>query len=164
METTQTLMQKCKAALGIESDYALAKALETSTAAVSHYRTGKRQMDNWCACKVATILGMNPMEVIAISELEREKNEAKRNFWQNFYNEHFKKLIVVLVLIGGMWGTIAPQSLHAVAENGLNPLIYASKTVLTSVGGVFWGVFGWMVTLLYIIYIMRTSVATLLKT
>lgn len=129
MDTTQTLLQRCKAELGIESDYALAKAFEMSPQAIGRYQSGDRQMDNWTACKVAGILGMEPMEVIAISELEREKNETKRKFWESFYNEHFKKLVVVLVLITGMWGFLGGETLQTTAKIAEKGVFLASKVV-----------------------------------
>jgi len=129
METTQTLLQRCKTELGIESDYALAKAFEMSPQAIGRYQSGERQMDNWTALKVANVLGMEPMEVIAISELEREKNEAKRKVWESFYNKHFKKLVAVLVLITGMWGFLGGNTLQTTAHFAANEALLASKTV-----------------------------------
>jgi hypothetical protein len=151
MDTTQTLMERCKVQLGVESDYALAKALETSTAAVSRYRTGERQMDNWCACKVALILGLDPMEVIAISELEREKNETKRKFWENFYRERFAKLAIVLAFMAGIWTICPSESLQNAADFGVKTVFLASESAAIVCGGVFLPVLALVLVLLYII-------------
>lgn len=164
MDTTQTLMQRCKAELRIESDYALAKALETSTAAVSRYRTGERQMDNWTALKVANILGLEPMEVIAISELEREKNETKRKVWESFYNKHFKKLVVMLVLISGMWGFSGLETLQTTAQIAENGAVFASKVVSIVCGGVFLEVLRRIAQELNIMYIIRIILVQKIKT
>ncbi|OQS44024.1 hypothetical protein B0T49_21755 [Chromobacterium violaceum] len=75
---------EAKTALNAASDYALAKALKTSHVNISNYMNGKSQMDDYHCIKVAQVLGIDPMEIIAAAQEEREKNEEKREFWRDF--------------------------------------------------------------------------------
>ncbi|HJV07819.1 MAG TPA: hypothetical protein VJ642_11035 [Chromobacteriaceae bacterium] len=70
--------------LGDISDAKKAKMIEITPAALSNYLLGKRIMDDYCAAKVAKILGVNPMDVIAACNEEREKTEERRAFWRGF--------------------------------------------------------------------------------
>ncbi|EGK72439.1 hypothetical protein METUNv1_01204 [Methyloversatilis universalis FAM5] len=81
MNTTQRLMQEAKSALGIESDYALAKALEMSRQAISHYRTGRSQLDVEGAFRIAEVLGKDPAAIIAAVEAERATKPEAREAW-----------------------------------------------------------------------------------
>lgn len=71
----------CKKRLGIESDYALAKALGVTQAAVSSYRTEKSKISDDVALTVAEILGINPLEVIAAANAERAKTPEQKARW-----------------------------------------------------------------------------------
>ena len=84
MSKTKELLLECKIKLGIKSDYKLAKALEIHTARVSTYMSGKEKPDTYTAVRMALILGRDPTEVIAEIEIEKEKNEKKRQFWMDF--------------------------------------------------------------------------------
>ena len=71
----------CKTRLGIESDYALAKALGVTQAAVSSYRTEKSKISDDVALTVAEILQVNPMQVIAAANAERAKTPEQKARW-----------------------------------------------------------------------------------
>lgn len=74
MKTTEYL-DAAKAKLEISSDYALAPHLELSRAAVSKLRNGIAIMSNTTAAKLAGILELEPLKVIADAELERGTND-----------------------------------------------------------------------------------------
>lgn len=78
---TLEYMQACKERLGITSDYALAKALGLSQTGLSNYRTGRSRMDDDVALKVAEILGLHPLQVIASANAERAKTEEQKARW-----------------------------------------------------------------------------------
>jgi len=80
MNTLQYLAA-CKARLGIESDYALAKALGVTQSTVSSYRIGRSRIDNDVALTVAEILGIDPIAVIAAASAERAKTPEQRARW-----------------------------------------------------------------------------------
>lgn len=70
--------------LPVKSDYAIAKALEISQGAVCHYMKGNRVMDDTTALKVAKLLEIEPMQIIAAANADREKGSNKE-MWENFY-------------------------------------------------------------------------------
>jgi len=81
MQTTIELMDQAKAAAGIGSDYALAKLLGVSRAAVSQWRNGKGTMDDEAAAQVAALLQVEPGYVMACAQAERAKSEKARGRW-----------------------------------------------------------------------------------
>lgn len=78
---TLDYLAACKRRLGIESDYALAKALGVTQAAVSSYRREKSAINDDVALTVAEILGVNPMGVIAAANAERAKTPEQKARW-----------------------------------------------------------------------------------
>lgn len=82
MNTLQYLTA-CKTKLGIESDYALAKALGMTQSTISGYRAGRSRMDDDAALKVAAILGIDPLEPIAAANAERAKSPEMKAVWES---------------------------------------------------------------------------------
>ena len=78
---TLEYMAACKERLGITSDYALAKKLGLSQTGISNYRTGRSRMDDDVALRVAEILGIDPIVVIAHANAERAKTPEQRARW-----------------------------------------------------------------------------------
>ncbi|MDD2767386.1 MAG: hypothetical protein PHT19_01550 [Methylococcus sp.] len=84
MKTTRDYIEAAKASLGIQSDYALAKWLGVSKATASHWKSGRSTVDDYAAVRIAAELKIDPIEVIAVANLEREKDEKRRDFWRTF--------------------------------------------------------------------------------
>lgn len=78
---TQQYLQAVKAALGITSDYALAKALHITPSTVSGYRAGRSRIDDDVALTISEILKLNPLVVIASANAERAKTPEQRARW-----------------------------------------------------------------------------------
>jgi len=78
---TLEYLDACKTRLGIESDYALAKALKVTQSTVSSYRIGRSRIDDEVALTVSEILGLNPMQVIAAANAERAKTPEAKARW-----------------------------------------------------------------------------------
>lgn len=70
-----------KSRSGITSDYALAKVLGVTQAAVSNYRVGRSRIDDDVALTIAQLLGINPLIVIAAANAERAKTPEQRARW-----------------------------------------------------------------------------------
>ncbi|WP_233869313.1 hypothetical protein [Paraburkholderia adhaesiva] len=83
MKTTVQWLDEVKDCLGIASDYAAAKALHVTRASVSGWRTGRCTFDNEVCLRVAEILNANPFEVLATVNIERIKDEERRDLWAN---------------------------------------------------------------------------------
>ena len=48
------------------------------------YKNGERIMDDFACIMVANQLGIDPLEVIAAANMEREKTQERREFWADF--------------------------------------------------------------------------------
>jgi transcriptional regulator with XRE-family HTH domain len=83
MKTTGEYLKEAKSKLNA-TDYRMAKLLGITQSATSNYALGKRVMDDTTAAKLAGLLGIEAMEIIAAANAEREKGE-KKEFWENFY-------------------------------------------------------------------------------
>ena len=79
---TLEYLDEVKKTCGLTSDYQLAKLLELETSNITMYRKSRRVMDDYVATKVAQILKISDMELIAQANAEREKDEAKRAYWE----------------------------------------------------------------------------------
>lgn len=73
-----------KARLNMKSDYDLAKALECPTGHIAEVRSGKRNVPLDVAFRIAITLEMDPAQVVADLEEQREKNPKRKGFWRSF--------------------------------------------------------------------------------
>ncbi|WP_343724289.1 hypothetical protein [Herbaspirillum huttiense] len=80
MKTTD-YMDQVKAKLNLPSDYALAKVLGISNAAVSALRHGKSSMGIETAMKVGEILQIDEHIIYSHGQIERARTEGARGFW-----------------------------------------------------------------------------------
>ncbi|MDR5883579.1 hypothetical protein [Caballeronia sp. LZ032] len=87
MKTTVDYLDEVKAHLDLPSDYAVAKALHVTRAAVSSYRVGRTSFDNLTALRVAEILNIQAIEVIAAANIERAKDSETRSLWENAWGK-----------------------------------------------------------------------------
>ena len=71
-------IDQVKAAKGLSSDYAAAKALGISRATISKYRSTTPTLDEENAIKIAHALGMNPAGIIVDQVAERSKSAEVR--------------------------------------------------------------------------------------
>ncbi|MGD1324404.1 hypothetical protein ACNHE5_05625 [Pandoraea pnomenusa] len=81
MKTTADYLDAVKARLDLPSDYAAAKVLGVTRSAVSLYRHGKSTFDDAVILRVAEILSIDPLEVIASANVERAKSAEMREVW-----------------------------------------------------------------------------------
>ncbi len=84
MESTTTidLIDAAKKKLGVESDYAVAKALDCSLSRMSNYRRGRSQMDDDMAVRCAEIAGLNPLLCLMRIQAERSKSPNAAAIWK----------------------------------------------------------------------------------
>lgn len=74
-------IDRVKVVKGLESDYAVAKALGLSRATVSNYRVRTPTLDEDTALKVAHALDLNPAIVLADQAMERARDAEARSAW-----------------------------------------------------------------------------------
>ena len=78
------LLDAVKNAKGISTDYALAKTLGLQRARICDYYKGTRAPDEFACLKIADALGMPLDSVIATVKAESEKDETRREAWENY--------------------------------------------------------------------------------
>ncbi len=78
---TLEYLDAAKQKLGMDSDYELAKHMKWSTSQMSHYRLKRRTMDDFQAARIAEVLEKDPMELIAVANAERAKDEEEKGYW-----------------------------------------------------------------------------------
>ena len=84
MKTTSEFLDAVKERHSLQSDYALAKRLGVRHSTISHYRSGRSSMDPKTAVKIAELLALDPLEVIAAAEVERARDEKTKGFWMRY--------------------------------------------------------------------------------
>lgn len=81
MNATQKYLDQVAAKHHGASDYRIAQLMEESRQRISSYRTGATNFDNKAALKVAELLGIDPLQIIAEVEKDRAKSDSDRDFW-----------------------------------------------------------------------------------
>ncbi|MFX3549757.1 Cro/Cl family transcriptional regulator [Ralstonia mannitolilytica] len=101
---------------GVKNDRGLAKLLELVPSAVSHYRTGRRSMDNEVCLRLAQLLDMeNPMPIIMAADMDRAERAGQRSLWEVFSPRMAHSgLMAVLVALGlGVTNFVTPSTAKA---------------------------------------------------
>lgn len=99
METARDLLIACKGVLHVETDYKLAKAMDMHNGLMSDYMAGKRIPDVYACMRIAEILDRDPLEIIALVEAERAKNDKRRAFWHLFLQRAGKRAAAVTLAL-----------------------------------------------------------------
>lgn len=82
MKTTIDYINEAMQQLDLQNDFALAKKLNLGSGTITNYRKGKRIVDDYTAAKIAELLRIPAIEVIAAANQEREQDEKKKEFWK----------------------------------------------------------------------------------
>jgi len=88
-------LDAAKEKLNLQSDYSLAQIMKVPKQYVQEIRKGKRAVPLSAAYWLAITLELDPAEVVADLEAQREKNPIKQEFWRSFLS-HAVKLTVLL--------------------------------------------------------------------
>lgn len=81
---TTDFLNQIQAAYGLTSDYQLAKKLGVTTQAISNYRTKRSFLNDAMALKVAHLLDLEPLLVLACVNAERFEKQGDKtvfDFW-----------------------------------------------------------------------------------
>ena len=100
MKTTVEYLDAVKAKLDLPSDYAAAKHLRVTRAAVSRYRGGDGTFDDTTAVRVAEILGVDPMELIAAMNAERARDDETRALWERLWGKVTGVTVASALVVG----------------------------------------------------------------
>ena len=130
--TTNEYLDAAKKRLKVDTDYKLAKWLEVNQARISAYRSGKEGMDNYTAARIANLLVINQLEVIADTNAEREKDDKKREFWRGLVKNQVKTTLIVVMLFSSL------TMMHEMAEHDGIRIMRSVLLLLTIVAGWWW--------------------------
>jgi transcriptional regulator with XRE-family HTH domain len=110
MQTTLDYLNAAKQALGIDSDYALAKWLGVTKQSASNWKNGKNIIDDYAAAKIADALGLDPLEVIAVANMERseqKQEKERRDYWRKIFKRCAAAIVVFFLYLPGGWSSEA---------------------------------------------------------
>lgn len=79
---TREYLDAARRKIGAESNAELARALGLSRAAMTKYYNGERIIDDYTAARLAGLVGIDPLKVIAQANAEREKDGNRRAYWE----------------------------------------------------------------------------------
>lgn len=82
--TPAEYLDAAKQRLSLSSDYELAKRMGEERSHVAAMRQGKRAVPVHLAYWLAITLELDPAEVVADLEAQREKNPKRAEFWRSF--------------------------------------------------------------------------------
>ncbi|APR39381.1 Cro/Cl family transcriptional regulator [Paraburkholderia sp. SOS3] len=70
---------------GLKNDKALCDYMGWSHSVASHYRTGKRVMDNETCLRLASELDLdNPLPIIIAADIDRAEKSGQKSLWEVF--------------------------------------------------------------------------------
>jgi transcriptional regulator with XRE-family HTH domain len=117
MKTTLDYLNDAKAKLGFTSDNAFAGWLEVSPGGLSNYQSGRRIVDDYAAAKIAQALGIDPLEVIALANMEREKVSERKEFWRKIAKGGVAATIFLAAISGTYSGGIDENAVMNIMLN-----------------------------------------------
>lgn len=109
MTKTQEYFELVRVKLEAASDYRIAQVLEISTQNVSEYVRGIREADTYACTRIAMVLELDPLEVIAQVEAEAARTEKKRDFWRSFRSSGSRAISGLLLCAMLGFSALAPQ-------------------------------------------------------
>jgi len=94
------------------SNYAVAQLLETTDGAIAHYVHGRRQPDLATCVRIAELLGVDPLQVIADVQAERETDEVKRARWRELSRKRGRWAAMLLIgCVSCLWPSDASSAI-----------------------------------------------------
>jgi len=106
---TKQYLDAAKKKLRIESDYALAPHLGLTKQAISKLRNRPLVMSNTTAARIAGILELEPLKVIADAELERGSNDS---LWKRIRDAAVIAIMAIGVACFGQPAPVQASTLH----------------------------------------------------
>jgi hypothetical protein len=103
------LLEQSKAKLKVSSDYALAKQLEMNSGDITGFRKGARRPTPYALVKIALLLDLDPLALIAEAEAQSEKNPARKGFWENFARRVGTAAGIVAVFCMANFGSVCAE-------------------------------------------------------
>lgn len=128
MKSTEQYLDEVKDRLELPSDYAIAKALGVTRAAISSYRTGRSMPDDLVCARIADALCIEPMEVIAAINYQRSKTDDARRLWEGIWGKVVGAIALNLIVCAvGL--SVAPITKAAESGNTVISLYYVKSLI-----------------------------------
>jgi len=120
--TPSEYLDQIKAKIGVESDYALAHTLDIPKQRISAWRASSAWPDAYACARIAVTLNLNPQDVIADIESQREKNPKRAEFWRSFVLEHQRKAAAWMlgIVSAACFGMASTDDARASETNNLS--------------------------------------------
>lgn len=120
MTTIELLIDEAKEKAGIKSDNALAKEIGITRQTMSDARHGRTTFGTYSRQRLADLTGRHIDEINALIEIETETDEAKKEYWKNFYKR-----------LGGVAASLAVISITALpVTQALDNTVYYVKSLI----------------------------------
>lgn len=103
---TNLLLDEAKRCLKLDTDYKLAKALEINKGRISEYRKGGIP-DAYACGRLAEVLGLDALQLIAQVEAETEKNATRKAWWARFLSS-LPRSVGMIACALWTWGVSSP--------------------------------------------------------
>lgn len=87
MKTLENYLDEFKERLKIESDYQLSKEIKVTRQQISKIRNGETSIGREKCIRIAAGLKIDPLELIATIEAQKEKNPEVRAIWVRLAKE-----------------------------------------------------------------------------
>ena len=101
MRTTNEILDAAKTAIKADSDYRLAKELETNQGHITNWRAKKSQPNNEMVYKLALMLDEDPAVLLAEVEHDFAKSPERAAWWADFLGHVARRVSVVVLLVSG---------------------------------------------------------------
>src|SRR3569833_2601717 len=108
MKTTVDYLDEIKTRLSLPSDYALAKRLNIQPGHVAGYRKGRSNFDDAMALRVAALLEIDPLVVLADMNAARTKCPAARDIWERVARSTAAAVFAVFLAVFVFAGVPSP--------------------------------------------------------
>lgn len=87
MKSADQYLDEVRERHDLPSDYAIAKTLGVTRAAISKYRCGRTLPDDLVCARIADAIGCEPMEIIAAINYQRAKTDDARSLWEGIWGK-----------------------------------------------------------------------------
>lgn len=102
---TVDFLDAVKAAYSLPFDYALAKKLAVTQPCITNFRQGRNYMNDDIALKIAYLLDLEPLQVIACAQIERTTRSGSfelTEFWKEVIKSSPNPLLTFDKMAGGI--------------------------------------------------------------
>ena len=120
MKSVSEYLDAVKKRLDLPSDYAAAKALGVTPSAISKYRLGRASFDDLTCLRVAEILGVDEIEVIAAANAARANDPRIRRVWENVWGKATGATVTAAVAACIVGLAIAPSPAQSATRSADN--------------------------------------------